>query len=365
MTNYYTYRDDVPLLPGQTLGFTRGRGYYAHGTPTPNQATKNTTAYREPKAPSPARTPRAAPLPGSDPAHPVDRPDPPKPTSAPLPGSTPSTPVDRPDPRSRTATPNETQPNAAGKAEPAASPPSPAPVGPSTTPGAGPAPPAGPPKPRAVGPVAGLLDGSVYIAGEGAWHHIPDVQTFNALGLDWNAIAWYGELPGDIGDPIEPVPPDASSSAGLTPPSSTGVLQVAAKPARPKPRTGARRTALSASGSRISEPPPPIVVPATPQRPGSAPTKPGQMVILPTPVRRDNVKFTILSGQSGHVRVKVEVVPAFKSAGLTTVTVLVDGQRAGDPSRPHRRQGHHCRRVRGPDNKCQNDYFSCAKHDRS
>jgi hypothetical protein len=32
---YYTYKKDVPLLPGQTLAFTPGRGYYAKGTPQP------------------------------------------------------------------------------------------------------------------------------------------------------------------------------------------------------------------------------------------------------------------------------------------------------------------------------------------
>ena len=44
MPNYYTYKDQVPLEPGQTLGFTSGKGYYAAGTPTPTQATKETTA---------------------------------------------------------------------------------------------------------------------------------------------------------------------------------------------------------------------------------------------------------------------------------------------------------------------------------
>jgi hypothetical protein len=64
LTTYYTYKRDVPLLPGQTLGFTPGRGYYAHGTPTPTQATRNTTAYREPKTPPPTPpAPKAVPPP--------------------------------------------------------------------------------------------------------------------------------------------------------------------------------------------------------------------------------------------------------------------------------------------------------------
>ncbi len=34
-TNYYTYKSQVSLKPGQTLGYTPGKGYYAKGTPTP------------------------------------------------------------------------------------------------------------------------------------------------------------------------------------------------------------------------------------------------------------------------------------------------------------------------------------------
>jgi hypothetical protein len=35
---YYTYKYEVALKPGQTLGYTPGRGYYAKGTPTPAPA---------------------------------------------------------------------------------------------------------------------------------------------------------------------------------------------------------------------------------------------------------------------------------------------------------------------------------------
>lgn len=35
MPTYYTYKDQVPLLPGQTLGFSSGHGYYAAGSPAP------------------------------------------------------------------------------------------------------------------------------------------------------------------------------------------------------------------------------------------------------------------------------------------------------------------------------------------
>lgn len=38
MADYYTYKDKVLLLPGQTLGFTPGKGYYAKGSPTPAPA---------------------------------------------------------------------------------------------------------------------------------------------------------------------------------------------------------------------------------------------------------------------------------------------------------------------------------------
>jgi hypothetical protein len=59
------------------------------------------------------------------------------------------------------------------------------------------------------------------------------------------------------------------------------------------------------------------------------------MVIRPTTVRRENVKFTILSGKSGQVRVRVEAVPEpFKSPGLTTVTVHINGKPAGVRSHP-------------------------------
>jgi hypothetical protein len=56
---YYTYKADVPLLPGQTLGFASDKGYYAAGTPTPTQATRNTTAapsYIDQPVATPART---------------------------------------------------------------------------------------------------------------------------------------------------------------------------------------------------------------------------------------------------------------------------------------------------------------------
>ncbi len=33
--DYYTYADEVPLLPGQTLAYSPGRGYYAKGSPEP------------------------------------------------------------------------------------------------------------------------------------------------------------------------------------------------------------------------------------------------------------------------------------------------------------------------------------------
>jgi hypothetical protein len=64
VTQYYTYKAEVPLLPGQTLGYTPGKGYYAKGTPTPSQATKQTTGFNE-AAVSPA-TAYAPPAPSTD-----------------------------------------------------------------------------------------------------------------------------------------------------------------------------------------------------------------------------------------------------------------------------------------------------------
>jgi hypothetical protein len=48
---YYTYRDDVPLRPGQVLDFTAGKGYYARTVPI-NGVTPTTTQ-STPTAPSP------------------------------------------------------------------------------------------------------------------------------------------------------------------------------------------------------------------------------------------------------------------------------------------------------------------------
>jgi hypothetical protein len=56
-------------------------------------------------------------------------------------------------------------------------------------------------------PVAGLPGGQVFVAQDGPWHYVPDPETFNALGLDWNAISWYGELPGSIGEPLPSLKP--------------------------------------------------------------------------------------------------------------------------------------------------------------
>jgi hypothetical protein len=65
-------------------------------------------------------------------------------------------------------------------------------------------------------PLAGLLsDHSVYFAAGGLWHYIPDVETFEALGFDWDSVNWYGELPGSIGDPL-----GFSLQRAPTPPSS-------------------------------------------------------------------------------------------------------------------------------------------------
>jgi len=96
---YYTYKRQVPLLPGQTLAFTAGKGYYAKGTPEPlsehGQGQSPGTA--KPAAIQP--TPATPPLPGATPATPVDKPSPVRPSpipAVPAPGATPTSPVDRP-----------------------------------------------------------------------------------------------------------------------------------------------------------------------------------------------------------------------------------------------------------------------------
>jgi hypothetical protein len=61
-TTYYTYSYEVPLKPGQTLGFALGRGYYAKGTPS---AQPSTTQPRQadtaPSLPDTARLPATQP----------------------------------------------------------------------------------------------------------------------------------------------------------------------------------------------------------------------------------------------------------------------------------------------------------------
>jgi hypothetical protein len=80
------------------------------------------------------------------------------------------------------------------------------------------------------GALAGLPDGTVYLVGDdGLWHHIPDSETFNALGLDWGSITWYGELPGSLGSEV--------------PRSRSGVLSAGA---RSGPPSGEDEDVLSA-----------------------------------------------------------------------------------------------------------------------
>jgi hypothetical protein len=67
-----------------------------------------------------------------------------------------------------------------------------------------------------------LPDGSLYLLGDdGQWHHVPDVDTANALGVDWNALPQYDVLPGDVGDEL----PSIASQAPAPPPAATPVMQ--------------------------------------------------------------------------------------------------------------------------------------------
>jgi hypothetical protein len=43
VTTFYTKKDEVKLKPGQTLGYTSGKGYYAAGTPTPPKPPPSST----------------------------------------------------------------------------------------------------------------------------------------------------------------------------------------------------------------------------------------------------------------------------------------------------------------------------------
>lgn len=61
-----------------------------------------------------------------------------------------------------------------------------------------------------------LPDGAVFRFDDGAgvWRHIPDVDTANAMGLDWNGLTGVDEVPGPTGDDWPsvqaPPPPPAS-----------------------------------------------------------------------------------------------------------------------------------------------------------
>jgi hypothetical protein len=189
--DYYTYKVEVPLLPGQTLAYTPGLGYYAKGTPTPNQATKNTTGLREPAT---MGTATAYPAPSPATAARTDR---------------------------QTSGYNEAPLSAVvatAQAQPALQQPTPAERLPPPTD-------TGEPPPPPTGPLVGLPDGSVYTLGnDGLWHHIPNVDTFNALSLDWNTISWDSELPGSTGDELPTRQPIAA--APTAPPLNGAIHEI-------------------------------------------------------------------------------------------------------------------------------------------
>jgi len=96
---YYTFKAQVPLLPGQTLAFTTGRGYYAAGTPQPMSEHGQGGGYAKPVATQPL--PARAPEPISDAASSggySTAATQPKAVDPPKPGATPASVVDRPDP---------------------------------------------------------------------------------------------------------------------------------------------------------------------------------------------------------------------------------------------------------------------------
>ena|SRR5581483_4317552 len=59
------------------------------------------------------------------------------------------------------------------------------------------------PVPPANGNDVMLPDGSVYqIDGDGVYHLVPDVQTGNAMHLNWNDLQQADSIDGPVGDPI-------------------------------------------------------------------------------------------------------------------------------------------------------------------
>ncbi len=73
MATFYKKKDDVKLQPGQTLGYTAGKGYFAAGRPTapkpPASATAGAKSPATPTAtrPRPAKTPTEPPRPATAP----------------------------------------------------------------------------------------------------------------------------------------------------------------------------------------------------------------------------------------------------------------------------------------------------------
>ncbi len=68
MATYYKKKDEVKLKPGQTLGYTAGKGYYAAGTPTPPKPPPAAVKPSSKAAPTTTR-PKAAHTPTAPPSH--------------------------------------------------------------------------------------------------------------------------------------------------------------------------------------------------------------------------------------------------------------------------------------------------------
>lgn len=68
-----------------------------------------------------------------------------------------------------------------------------------------------------------LPDQSVYTLGDdGLWHHIPDPETADSLGIDWNAIPMYDQLPGDMGGELSSVAATSTATLVAQQPTSVG-----------------------------------------------------------------------------------------------------------------------------------------------
>src|SRR5262249_13262666 len=93
--------------------------------------------------------------------------------------------------------------------------------------------------------------------GDQLWHHIPDVATANVMGVDWNALPMYGELPGPAGDELPSVtaPVGQPSGVSVTQPTSGDLMPALST-------TSMHPIHPSATGTPIPSPGPGVTAPS-------------------------------------------------------------------------------------------------------